>query len=142
MKIYRIAQGLIKAYHGTCEKLYEMILEGDGLVDPYLTSNVNIAKYYAEEAAINYKYGKPIVLEVSVPSISNLRYDGNAMDEPIMASVIQRDRAWNKAAKDHPEWVEDDTISIPETEWKISWDAVYSARYEGVIPIGHIKKIG
>lgn len=141
MRIYRIAQSLITAYHGTCEKYYTMILEGDGLVNPYLSKNIPLAKYYAEEASFNYKGDKPIVLEIAVPDTNNLRYDGNSMDEPVMVSKMDRDEAWNKAAREHPEWVEDDIITIPETEWKISWDAVGAVQYNGTIPLDHIKII-
>jgi hypothetical protein len=142
MKIWRVSQSVITSYHGTCEGLYKIILEEDGLKNPYLARDINLAKYYAEEASTNYRCGKPIVLEVKVIDINGLRYDKNSMDEPVMTNVGDRDSAWDKASIEHPEWVNGGIISIPEEEWEISWDAVGSARYKGVIPLDNIMVIG
>jgi hypothetical protein len=140
MKIYRRSQSIVKAYHGTCEGYYKLILEDDGLRNPYLTRDIDIAKYYANEASINYKCGKPIILEVSIPNISNLRYDKNSMDEPIFyEGNVQA--AWDKAEQDHPEWVKDDIIYIPSSEWEISWNAVGAVLYNGVIPSEYTKVV-
>lgn len=96
------------------------------------------AHYYAEEAAAQHG-GRTLVLIVSVQNEKNLRYDGAAMDEPVMADEEARDDAWNYAARKHPEWVSDGMIVIPQDQWEISWHAVGSVWYEGVVPWSQIK---
>jgi hypothetical protein len=136
MKIYRMAQQVLTAYHGTCSSYYDVI-EEKGLVKPYLAKTYELARYYAEEIPYNrriaYDYGVPIVLKVIVTDLNNLIYDSASMDEPIMASEEDRDEAWDKAAIEHPEWVDNDMIIIPSTEWEISWNAVGAVRYMGTI---------
>ena len=137
MKIYRISQQVITAYHGTCSSYYNVIKE-KGLIKPYLAKTYELARYYAEEIPydrqISYDYGNPIVLKVIITDTNNLRYDSASMDEPIMASEDDRDSAWEQAEREHPEWVEDDMIMIPSTEWEISWHAVGAMKYDGTIP--------
>lgn len=137
MRIYRISQQVITAYHGTCSSYYDVI-EEKGLIRPYLAKTYELARYYAEQIPYNrripYDYGDPIVLNVIITDTNNLRYDSASMDEPIMASEEDRDRAWEQAAIEHPEWVEDGMIIIPSTEWEVSWYAVGAVKYEGTIP--------
>ena len=133
MRIWKISQSSIIAYHGTCEGLYNMILEDDGLKNPYLARDIDLAKYYAKEASVNYRCGNPIVLEVMVPCTSNLRYDKYSMSDPVYANVSDVDKSLEQIAKSHPEWVEYGVLVIPESEWKISWDIAGAARYNGVI---------
>jgi hypothetical protein len=140
MKIYRISQNIVKAYHGTCEGLYKLILEDDGLRNPYLARDIDIAQYYANEASTNYRCGKPVILEVSIPDINNLRYDKNSMDEPVFHEGNVQE-AWDKAEQEHPEWVKDGIIYIPNSEWEISWNAVGAVLYNGVIPSEYTKVV-
>ena len=146
MNWYKTSQS-ITAYHGTCESYYRVqILEGDGLRNPYLAKDCDLAQYYAEQMSSmssrgNYDYGQPVVLEVAIPDTNNLRYDANSMDEPVMANENDRDKAWDQAAQEHPEWVENDMIVIPETEWQISWNAVSAAKYKGIIPSEYVKRV-
>ena len=147
MNWYKISQsnGPIKAYHGTCESYYDLILE-EGLRNPYLSKEFGLAKYYAEQITSlknrYYKYGVPIILEVTIHDTNNLRYDKNSMNEPVMVNESERDEAWNQAALMHPEWVEDDIITVPDTEWEISWNGVGAAKYKGVIGSEDVMVVG
>lgn len=147
MKIYRLSQtqSPLKMYHGTCEGYYRLILE-EGLRNPYLAKEFDLAKYYAEQISSfknpYFEYGDPIVLEVIIHDTNNLRYDGNSMDEPVMANEDERDQAWDQAALIHPEWVEDDIITVPDTEWEISWNGVGAVKYKGVIGSEYVMEVG
>lgn len=115
----------------------------DGLEHPYLASNIGLARYYAILASENDgdQNSKPVILRIKKLDKSLLRLDNASMDEPVMADEEARDSAWNLAAKLHPEWYDKttDTVSIPETEWEWSWDAVGAAIYDGVIPFSDIE---
>ena len=141
MKIYRISQQVLTAYHGTCSRYYDIIKE-KGLVNPFLAKTYDLAKYYSEKLSyqkisydnrVQYDFGSPIVLNVIVTDLNNLRYDPASMTSPVMANESDRDDAWDKAAIEHPEWHVDGVRRIPLTEWEISWDAVGAVRYMGTI---------
>lgn len=137
MRIYRISQSFV-AYHGTCREIYREVVETGGLRNVYLAKNPDLAKYYASEVDGELGGGGPIVLEVIVPALNRLQYDANSMDEPVMASEDQVQEAWDKAAQVHPEWIKNDMVIIPSSEWEISWDAVGAAFYSGSIPLNHV----
>lgn len=136
MKIFKIA-GLLTFYHGTSSVKLNFI-KTNGLLNPYLCNNVELAKYYANESVEEHG-GSPIILEVRVLNVSNLRYDNAAMNEPVMSDEDDRDASWEKAELEHPEWVHGDTITIPTKEWEYSLDGVGSVKYEGIIPLSDIK---
>ena len=157
MKIFRLCNlyGL-DFYHGTSNKAFILGYEGDvknpqysiskfGLEYPFLTSDIDMAKYYAELTSENdgdYR-SYPLVLKVKNLDESLLRLDKYSMDEPIMSSEEKRDREWDQAAKDHPEWydAENDLISIPEEEWGISYNAVGAVKYNGIIPFSDLEVV-
>lgn len=124
-------------FHGTSTKRLDDIRK-KGLIEPYLTSSKKLAEYYAG-CCCDDDNGEPVVLKVTITNENLLRHDHNAMDEPVDVNGDNleelRQEAWDKAAKEHPEWhnKETDTISIPKTEWKISLEAVLSVWYEGTI---------
>ncbi len=136
MKIYRISQQVITAYHGTCSSYYDIIKE-KGLVKPFLAKTYELARYYSEQISydnrIGYDFGSPIVLKVIVTDLNNLRYDWASMTSPVMANESGRDEAWEKAEIEHPEWHVNGVGRIPLTEWEISWNAVGAVRYMGTI---------
>jgi hypothetical protein len=139
MKIWKVSSRTIKAFHGTCEKYYDMI-EYSGLKDPYLCKYRTIAEYYAEEASTNYRCGDPIILAVNIPDVNNLRYDRNSMEEPIMFESEAK-QTMERVSQEHPEWVSNGFLFVPETEWEISWNAVGAVKYIGTIPIENIEVV-
>lgn len=122
---------MIECFHGTSTGALATAARSGGLDSPYATPNYDIAAYYAEEAAADDATDPVVVSFVVEPS--RLRYDGAAMDEPVMADETSRDDAWGDAARAHPEWVTDEYLCIPDVEWRISWDAVASARVDGTV---------
>ena len=133
----------MKLLHGTSTARWEKIRrEGlGGRAGPYLTDNVDIAQYYAEEVA-SEDGSEPVVIEVIVRDLSKLRYDRAAMDEPVMVPMSEVCRVWRIAAKRHPEWVgPHGTISIPDRRYKISLKTVHSVRYEGVVPARDLREV-
>lgn len=83
--------------------------------------------------------GSKVIFEVKPDDMSLLRYDGAAMDEPVLADEEDRDRMWSQAAKDHPEWVNGGMISIPREAWRYSWQGVGSVWYDGTISYRNLK---
>jgi len=138
-------------YHGTSTKFLKQI-RAKGLKNPYVTKILKDAADYAYAAVDKDLSGKPIVLMIELTKFGNLRYDGPAMNEPLSSAYDRkRNLWWNKAAREHPEWVnkKHGTVSIPAREWKYSWGGVGSAIYEGILgadairmilPAGEIKK--
>lgn len=123
----------MKAYHGTSTRVLSRLQAGEPLRSPYLASTPDLAEYYAEEQA-EVDGGEPVVLLVTIPDVTLLRYDGAAMDEPVMVEEELRDDAWEETSRAHPEWVTaSGYLNIPEEAWDISWNAVGSARYDGDI---------
>ena len=126
----RRKQGMI-LYHGTSSVLMPSIRK-IGIHRPCLAESYEIAEYYAEEAVADCG-GEKEVLEIQIRDTSKLRYDGAAMDEPVMTGEDQRDAAWDKAAVEHPEWVERKIIMIPREAWWVSLEGAGSVWFEGTI---------
>lgn len=116
-------------FHGTTSAVAARA-RGEGLDRPFLTDSPVRAAYYADCAA-EETGGDPIVLTVTVPDATVLRYDGAAMCEPVMADPDLRDAAWNQAAVEHPDWLHGDLIHVPEDAWQVSWSGVGSVRAAG-----------
>jgi hypothetical protein len=130
----------LKAWHGTSATRSDSIRESGGLEDPYLAATEKLAEYYAEEVATS-DGGEPIVLELIVRDTSKLRHDYAAMDEPVVVGELSekdRDNEWERAEKEHPEWMRDDLIFIPQEEWEYSWRGAHSVKYEGLLPLHDI----
>ena len=134
------ALGEHEFFHGTSSNRLPGIMR-DGLKNPFLARTPELAQYYAE-VAVDEEGGEPVVIQIRQIDQSSLRYDGAAMDEPVMASDERRDAAWNKATSEHPDWVKRGYISVPEKAWEVSWNGVDSARYKGVIPPSDLEIIG
>lgn len=117
-------------YHGTSEKALEFILK-EGLKNPYLTDSLELAAYYAREQS-EADQSAPLILLMDVEE-SYLRYDRLAMDEPVKVSESLRDRIWEQIAQEHPQWVKQGSVEVPETAWQYSLQAVHSVKYAGVI---------
>jgi len=122
--------GLV-AYHGTSDKNIQNI-QNNGLNKPFLAKTYELAEYYAEEACDDIG-GNPIIIELVVPDISKLRYDGAAMDEPVLVDENTVQKELDKAEEEHPEWVKGDVIIIPSDEWEYSWRGANSIWYDGYI---------
>ena len=103
MKIYRIAESSLIAYHGTCREIYREILETGGLRNVYLAKDAELAAYYAVEVNNELSGGGPILLKIIVPNTNNLRYDSNSMVEPVMVSEKGVQEAYDQAERSHPE---------------------------------------
>ena len=127
-------------YHGTSSTFLPDI-EGQGLRNPHLCDSLDKAEYYANEACAEFG-GEAMIFEVEVFNQSNLRHDYCAMEEPVLASDVTRNQAWNKAAKQHPEWVKKTGKSViidcPPEAWQVSWEGVGSVKYNGVIPFQNL----
>lgn len=128
---------MLELLHGTSTDRLASIQE-QGLNSPFLTDDVEIAQYYAEEAAEDHS-GMPVILRVLVRDLSKLRYDGAAMDEPVLRDEEEIQEALNEVADDHPEWVKGDLIIVPKTAWQVSLVIVSSVLYEGQIGAADIK---
>ncbi len=120
---------MIRAYHGTSTEVLAN-LENGVLHHPYLTPNPLLAAYYAEEQT-DVDDGEPVVLLVVVEDEALLRYDGNAMDEPVMVKEEDYDAAVERLSAQHPEWVKNGYFIPPVTAWRVSWEAVSSVWYHG-----------
>lgn len=130
----------IMLYHGTSSVNYDNITN-NGLNSPYLTDNIELAEYYAENE-VDEKGGDILLLHVYIGDKSKLRYDDNAMSEPVSFGDYDIDDLedniqykYNDAIKSNPDWydTEHDVINIPDTEWLISLDVVSSVWYDGII---------
>jgi hypothetical protein len=122
--------GDIVLYHGSSSGL----LKGQShLRSPYLTDDPAIARHYAEQVA-EEDGSEPVVFRLSVHP-SELRYDGHAMDEPVMVSDDERDQAWGAAAEEHPEWLHGGYIACPPEAWEVSLQGARSVRHEGDVAI-------
>lgn len=121
----------MQVYHGTSTGTLHRAASNGGLVDPFVTPCEDIAWYYAEQAAeVDGTIPTVVTLDVNE---SQLRYDGAAMDEPVMASDDTRDAAWNTAAAEHPEWLQNGYIVVPSEAWSVSWTGVQSAWHDGPV---------
>ena len=126
----------LTVYHGTSTGRRSSIMES-GLTDPFVGNRQELAEYYAEEASEDDN--TDLLVLVFDADAGEIRYDGAAMDEPVMASEAARDKAWADAAADHPEWVDRGYIVVPERAWQVSWAGVGSARIEGTIDASRLR---
>lgn len=131
-------QRIIKLFHGTSDVHLPSIM-GTSLQRPCLTRALALGEYYASEA-VDEHGGSPVILAVEADEAS-LRYDGAAMDEPVgfdgwTSSDLEKrvQRVWNYYARRRPEWVMNDIVVIPATEYRISLGTVGSCRYAGQLP--------
>jgi len=134
MHIIHLAQ-LPTFYHGTASAWWPQI-QREGLQEPFLCDSLEKAHYYAVETDEH-----PMVLRVTAPDANLLRYDAAAMDEPVLALPEDRDRAWEEAAQQHPEWMQDGMIIVPPEAWAVSWKGVGSCWYEGIISASNFQRI-
>lgn len=118
----------MKLYHGTSSINLASIMT-NGLKDPFLTDKKEIAQYYAECSCEDLG-GNSCIIELDVTE-DLLCYDGNAMDEPVMSSIESRDLMWEKAEMDHPEWIKDGMLIIPEYAYIYSLQGVRSVWAKG-----------
>lgn len=139
------SDGILRAFHGTTSRRAEVILR-DGLsAGSYLCESLDLARYYANEAVeaaaeTELDAGVETTIEVDVPR-ALLRYDANAMDEPVMTGDVRRDMAWHQAAGDHPDWVVGGYICVPPEAWEVSWAGVGSVRTESLIAPAALRRL-
>ena len=131
----------IALFHGTSSKRC-VAIETSGLDCPYLTDDPEIAAYYAE-VATEEEGGSAVIFSVSVQDLRALRYDGAAMDEPVLVDEEDRDAVWREAAQNHPEWTQGtDTIICPPEAWEVSLAGARSVRCAERIPTEMIRLEG
>lgn len=135
----------VTLYHGTSSERWGMIQE-KGLDSPYLTSSVDLAKYYAEVSS-EEDGSEPVVLIVVI-CVKSLRYDGNAMDEPVGFdgySISDLDQKvlekYEELSQIHPEWIHNNFLVIPSTEYQISLEVVGSCRSDHHVFPSEIKVV-
>lgn len=132
-----VSIGAHKLLHGTSTALINAI-HTNGLINPYLTDNHEIAQYFAQEA-VEAEGGSPIVIEVPVEQTGNLRPDFAMYQEPLWQIKamhhITSDEDWG-------EKLEQNEILSPKntTDWQTSLATVHSVKYEGTIPIKDIRE--
>lgn len=130
-------------YHGTTDNHYDEIMN-KGLNSPYLTDDYQKAEYYAEVAS-EEDGGDPIVFEVNIPSVENLRVDFPELDEPVtlgdedMKNRIQK--AYKTYIKKFPKSYDKkyDIITVDKHHYQVSLKTTNTVRYEGNIPSDKIK---
>jgi hypothetical protein len=131
-----VSVGSHKLLHGTSTVLLGGI-RANGLINPYLTDDRQIADYFAQEAA-ETAGGSPIVIEVSVEQAAHLRPDYAMYQEPLWQvkamHQITSDDDWHQQ-------LDQEEIPYPKsvTDWATSLSTVHSVRYEGTIPAKNIK---
>ncbi len=111
---------------------------------PYLTNSIDLAVYYAEEAAEDCG-GKPIILMVDA-NPETLLVDYYSLNEPVgygsksienLESRVKRQ--YIRLARIHPEWTKEGYLHIPENEYTVSLNTVGSCRSGEIIPPKNIK---
>jgi hypothetical protein len=127
-------------YHGTRSSRLSSIFRA-GLLKPYLTSDLEIAEYYAEERDHTRRidYGDhAVILAVEVDeSDTALKPDYPSFDEPLSFFLYE-------LAEDEKDWfnrLDSGDIPSPENQddWQTSLEVVRSVHYKGVILPGKIK---
>lgn len=121
----------ITCWHGTSRANLTAATNTGGLTNPYVTPDPDLAWHYAEQAADDTNT-EPVLVTLTIPA-TQLRYDGAAMDEPVLTDDTTRDAAWNAAAAAHPNWVTNNTITCPPDAWTVSWTGVRSAWVDGTV---------
>lgn len=111
-------------YHGTCDKGKEKILS-EGL-NPLscMTSDIEVAQYYAECAA-EESDEPPVILSMLVPK-TNLKVDYNSFEEPL--SYFKHE--YTRSDSEWREMIESGEIPYPKDEFdfQTSLDVVWSVR--------------
>ena len=144
LRLQKIAADHPIFYHGTSSQFLPDI-ESKGLINPYLGNSYEKAEYYATEVSSEVG-GEPMMFQVDVSDLSQLRHDYAAMEEPVLANDADRDLAWKEAARNHPEWIKrmesgKMIVEIPQSAWEISWQGVGSVVYSGVIPFQNLHEV-
>lgn len=126
-----IARGFMILYHGTSSVNLVGILS-DGLKNPCLTDDEDIAAYYAE-CETDERGGQQVLLKVVIDdSVDKLKPDYPAFEEPLTFyrdDYASSDREWHQM-------IETDEIPYPsnDADWAISLEVVHSISVEGTIP--------
>lgn len=132
-------------YHGT-SRVFLNDIQARGLNHPYLTSELDLATYYAEVVAEDVG-GEPIILEVQVPEQA-LRIDFNALAEPVTfgaykgrLSLLEEEveQLYETLEQEHPEWNDEGTFRLPSQAYWVSLESVASCRAETVIAYSDIQ---
>lgn len=121
----------IRAWHGTTVVRAQRIMTEGLRAGSGLAESPELARYYAE-VTVDLEGGEPVVFEVAA-SAADLCYDRMAMEEPVLTGELRRDLAWHAAAGDHPDWMVDGYIRVPDTAWLVSWTGAGSVRLGGTI---------
>lgn len=133
----------IKLYHGTTNEHLKNIFKY-GLKEPYLSSSLELAEYYANET-VYICGGEPIVLKVLVTS-DVLSVDFISMEEPVgfenwtindLENKVEE--VYDRLSKEHPEWCEGGYITIPSANYKVSLETVGSCKCNTTIPPQNIE---
>ena len=110
----------LKLYHATDRKNLKSIME-NGLKNPYLSNDMTVTKYYAEE------FKNSVILAVIIVNTSNLIPDFNGIDEPLTYTLRKKEEdIWE-------EWEKSDKT------WKNSLEIIHTVQYKGIIEPKYIK---
>jgi hypothetical protein len=113
----------MKLFHGSSTVTTDAVLS-QGLLNPYLTDDYEIALYYAE-VAVDETGGEVIVYEVDIDP-EMLEADARAIDEPVLRDEDEVMDAFAKIA--------DDWISHQDS-WKVTLELVGSVRVHGTVQV-------
>lgn len=121
--------------HGTCACCAEKIINGSGLKErSCLTSNIEIADYYAEVAREDCDCEGEVILSVIVDE-SELMADTNSFDEPL--TIFRNNYAISDS--DWSEMIESEEIPYPESsDYITSLEYVESVVHKGAISSSQI----
>lgn len=112
----------IELYHGTTEKLAEIILEGGMNSPSYWTDSLDLAYYYAGES-IDDPNDETVILTIDLKDLDEEKClpDMPSLYEPITSVLdLDEDALWDN-------WVNS------SQDWKASLELVSSIRYDGYI---------
>ena len=120
-KIMKISEiNPLKLYHATDRKNLKSIME-HGLKNPYLSNDMTVTNYYAEE------FKNSVILTVIINNTSNLIPDFNGIDEPLTYTLRKKEEdIWE-------EWKNSDKT------WKDSLEIIHTVQYKGTIESKYIK---
>ena len=115
-------------YHGTSSQRYQLIA-AEGLQAPYLTSDIDLAYYYADQTS-EADGSEPLVLEVSRVDSAKLEVDLPALEEPLFLNGGSEEELW---AQIEASCQEQELESWRKLNWRESLRLVSSARYQGTV---------